>query len=64
MRCSICKKETQYENNPFRPFCSERCKMIDLGRWFAGEYRVPTNERPPEETQKTNGHIEEDEDAG
>lgn len=27
--------------NPWRPFCSERCKMIDLGRWANEEYRVP-----------------------
>jgi len=27
--------------NPWRPFCSERCKLIDLGRWAAEEYRVP-----------------------
>lgn len=25
----------------FRPFCSERCKMADLGRWLSGEYRIP-----------------------
>jgi len=25
----------------FRPFCSERCKMADLGRWLSGDYRVP-----------------------
>lgn len=27
--------------NRFRPFCSERCKMIDLGQWAAEAYRVP-----------------------
>ncbi len=27
--------------NRFRPFCSERCRMIDLGKWAADEYRVP-----------------------
>jgi len=35
----------------YRPFCSERCKLIDLGRWAGGEYCVPTAERPPEEIQ-------------
>jgi uncharacterized protein len=29
------------EGNPFRPFCSERCKMIDLDHWLEGRYRVP-----------------------
>ena len=29
---------------PFRPFCSERCKMIDLGAWANEEYRVPVRD--------------------
>jgi len=35
--------------NPWRPFCSERCRLIDLGRWAAEEYRVPQEERRPDE---------------
>ena len=38
--CPLCKKEAAWEDNPFRPFCSERCRLIDLGKWAAGEYRV------------------------
>jgi endogenous inhibitor of DNA gyrase (YacG/DUF329 family) len=34
----------------YRPFCSERCKLVDLGRWLSEEYRVPTAERPPDPT--------------
>ncbi|SDG52844.1 DNA gyrase inhibitor YacG [Propionivibrio dicarboxylicus] len=30
--------------NPYRPFCSERCKLIDLGAWAAETYRVPAQE--------------------
>ena len=30
--------------NPFRPFCSERCKMIDLGAWATESYRIPVAE--------------------
>ncbi|MEK6744487.1 MAG: DNA gyrase inhibitor YacG [Nitrospirota bacterium] len=40
VRCPVCKKETAWKDNPFRPFCSERCRMIDLGRWAAEEYRI------------------------
>ncbi|MGH9433718.1 MAG: DNA gyrase inhibitor YacG [Terriglobia bacterium] len=40
MRCPLCKRETVYEGNPFRPFCSERCKMIDLDNWLSGRYRI------------------------
>ncbi len=47
MRCPICKRETCYEGNPFRPFCSERCKWIDLDNWLSGRYRasVPVESR-------------------
>lgn len=42
--CPICTRETTWEGNPHRPFCSERCRMIDLGAWVDGEYRVPVKE--------------------
>jgi hypothetical protein len=40
VRCPYCRKETTWEENPFRPFCSERCRLIDLGQWAAEEYRL------------------------
>ncbi len=40
--CPTCKKLAIYDtNNPFRPFCSQRCKMIDLGDWANENYRIP-----------------------
>lgn len=47
MRCPICKKPAETENNPHRPFCSERCKLIDFGNWADGNYRVPAQEEHP-----------------
>jgi endogenous inhibitor of DNA gyrase (YacG/DUF329 family) len=44
--------------NKWRPFCSERCKSIDLGDWASERFRVPTNEGP--EDEKNPG----DKDAG
>ena len=41
VRCPRCGTEVLFEGNPFRPFCSERCKLIDLGNWASGAYRVP-----------------------
>jgi len=39
--CPQCGKEHLWDtNNRFRPFCSERCKLIDLGKWANEEYRV------------------------
>jgi endogenous inhibitor of DNA gyrase (YacG/DUF329 family) len=34
--------------NRFRPFCSERCKLIDLGAWASEAYRAPVTEDPRE----------------
>lgn len=39
--CPICKKAAAKEKNPHWPFCSERCKKIDLGKWALEEYRIP-----------------------
>jgi endogenous inhibitor of DNA gyrase (YacG/DUF329 family) len=42
MRCPVCRQETFAKGNPLRPFCSERCKLIDLDNWLAGRYRIST----------------------
>ncbi len=49
VKCPRCGKEVLFKNNPFRPFCSERCKLIDLGRWVSGEYRIPTTSQDEQE---------------
>jgi endogenous inhibitor of DNA gyrase (YacG/DUF329 family) len=41
VRCPVCRKKTTWEENPYKPFCSERCKLIDLGKWAFEEYKVP-----------------------
>ncbi len=52
MLCPICKREvdeaTKGRKDSFFPFCSERCKLIDLGRWLAGKYQIPI--APQDET--------------
>jgi len=40
MKCPTCQKETESAGNPHRPFCSERCKLLDLARWVDGEFRI------------------------
>jgi uncharacterized protein len=47
-KCPTCGNPVEWKDNPFRPFCSERCKLVDLGKWVDGEYRVPGEELPPE----------------
>ncbi|WP_444549566.1 DNA gyrase inhibitor YacG [Candidatus Magnetomonas plexicatena] len=36
----MCGKDVEWSGNPFRPFCTERCKLTDLGKWAADEYRI------------------------
>ncbi|MBW2186412.1 MAG: DNA gyrase inhibitor YacG [Deltaproteobacteria bacterium] len=40
LKCPQCKALCQWEDNRWRPFCSERCRLIDLGSWIDEEYRV------------------------
>ncbi|MBE2894030.1 DNA gyrase inhibitor YacG [Spirabiliibacterium falconis] len=39
--CPICKKQVEWsENSPYRPFCSKRCQLIDLGEWANEEKAI------------------------
>ena len=40
MKCPICKKEV-HPGDPEFPFCSERCRLIDLGNWASEKYAIP-----------------------
>jgi uncharacterized protein len=60
LRCPICKKPVKTSDSDF-PFCSERCRTIDLGKWASGSYVIPSpvsdaeepiRERVPEETDE------------
>jgi endogenous inhibitor of DNA gyrase (YacG/DUF329 family) len=42
--CPTCGKPVEWAANVWRPFCSERCKLIDLGAWATERYRVPVIE--------------------
>ena len=47
--CPTCQKENRYHmDNPFRPFCSERCRLIDLGEWADERHRIPGQAIPPD----------------
>ncbi|MGB8508597.1 MAG: DNA gyrase inhibitor YacG [Pyrinomonadaceae bacterium] len=46
-KCPYCGKPTEWKDNPSRPFCSERCKLIDFGAWANEQYSVPAEEIPP-----------------
>ncbi len=42
VKCPHCGKETEYDGNEFRPFCSERCKLLDFGDWADERFAIPT----------------------
>ena len=56
-RCPICKKKIKkttkepLEKFRFFPFCSQRCKLIDLGVWFDGNYKIITDLKSQQEQQ-------------
>ena len=41
VKCPTCRNECSWEDNSHRPFCSERCKLIDLGAWTEERFRIP-----------------------
>jgi endogenous inhibitor of DNA gyrase (YacG/DUF329 family) len=61
-RCPICGKTysiAAIDDLPSFPFCSDRCRLIDLGRWVDGAYALPANPETPEESPAPD---DEDED--
>jgi len=58
LRCPICKKTTKTTDGDF-PFCSERCKLLDLGKWASGSYVIPS---PVSDTDEEVRQVSRDED--
>lgn len=49
VNCPRCGAPTPWSaSNPHRPFCSERCKLIDLGQWASEGYRIPIEQGGPQ----------------
>lgn len=48
VNCPTCGQPVEWNAaNPYRPFCSQRCKLIDLGQWADESYRLPAEEDTP-----------------
>lgn len=58
MRCPICDKTFEPSDSTALPFCSDRCRTIDLSRWLEEAYRMPLESVPQ------SGEDTADEDAG
>ncbi len=45
VKCPYCGKFSEFSaENPHRPFCSERCRLLDLGMWADEKFRIPTQD--------------------
>ena len=66
VKCPHCDIVFSYYDSESRPFCSERCKMIDLGHWFQESYKVPLKEEVKENVNEdeyeSENEINEDSD--
>lgn len=57
VKCPTCGRALEWASAQFRPFCSERCRLIDLGAWFSGQRAIPgesvtaANEASPAEPE-------------
>lgn len=47
--CPTCKKNFDYYTSEYRPFCCEKCRLIDLGQWLNESYTVPVEKLTEEE---------------
>jgi endogenous inhibitor of DNA gyrase (YacG/DUF329 family) len=55
VRCPTCKREIVWSDEfPHRPFCSDRCRLIDLGAWLGEKHAIPDTD-PEFSTESTNG---------
>jgi uncharacterized protein len=57
--CPRCKKKFNYYSSDFRPFCSEQCRLIDLGQWLNESYSVPAQQLTPKESEELEQLIHE-----
>ena len=62
VKCPTCQKQQVWDSqNPFRPFCSERCKLIDLGAWANEEYQIPESKTASDYSSAENEeHVDRD----
>ncbi len=60
MNCPICQKPSSPKAaNPAYPFCTERCRAVDLGKWLGEEYRVPAGPADEQEDELPSGLSED-----
>jgi uncharacterized protein len=61
VKCPTCRRELDWSVSEFRPFCSDRCRLIDLGAWLAEKHAIPGNPSSDDPTQDETGARENSE---
>ena len=54
-KCPTCGKPVAWKDNLYRPFCCERCKLIDFDKWISEEFRMPGQPVNPAEIAEHSG---------
>ena len=60
VKCPTCQREIDWSQSPYRPFCSERCKLIDLGAWLTEKHAIPGEPATEEAPQGAPGREDSD----
>ena len=60
VKCPTCHREIDWSESPFRPFCSDRCRLIDLGAWLAEKHAIPGEPAPDD---AGHGYSEQDDEG-
>jgi endogenous inhibitor of DNA gyrase (YacG/DUF329 family) len=48
VKCPTCRRPVEWSPaSPYRPFCSDRCRLIDLGAWFNEQHKIPDESASP-----------------
>jgi endogenous inhibitor of DNA gyrase (YacG/DUF329 family) len=55
VKCPTCRRELDWSVSEFRPFCSDRCRLIDLGAWLTEKHAIPENPSSDDPTQDESG---------
>jgi endogenous inhibitor of DNA gyrase (YacG/DUF329 family) len=65
--CPVCDKPIALETTPTAPFCSDRCRLVDLGRWLDESHAIPGKPRRPggplDDAQLDDAELDEDTDS-
>jgi uncharacterized protein len=61
VKCPTCRRPVEWSaESVYRPFCSDRCRLIDLGAWFSEQHKIPDDPQEDERLGAPHGDVPED----